>query len=263
MFLDNKYTYWYWKIIKAVQKQSRRNKEGFHCHHILPKSLGGTNKLANRILLTPREHYICHLLLTRMTTGIARSKMVYAFFRFSPRTNPQTSRSYARLQEFYSKAVSGTGNVFFGKKHTTYTRNLISRNHGMRGKNCFEVWKETYGIVEAEQRRDKMLQKRSVSMKGAKNPMFGVPRTETQKLNQAIKMTGARNPRYGKSFYWIHRNGHTKSIEQQLLSKFLQDGWARGRGGSGGRKIRFPANERHRLRLKTDKPGPSRCNEAS
>lgn len=35
------------------------------CHHILPKSLGGSNDKSNLINLTAREHFICHLLLTK------------------------------------------------------------------------------------------------------------------------------------------------------------------------------------------------------
>lgn len=32
----------------------------FELHHILPKSLGGTNAADNLVLLTPKEHFICH-----------------------------------------------------------------------------------------------------------------------------------------------------------------------------------------------------------
>jgi hypothetical protein len=36
-------------------------------HHIIPKSIGGTNEKNNLVRLTPEEHYLAHLLLVKMT----------------------------------------------------------------------------------------------------------------------------------------------------------------------------------------------------
>lgn len=47
-------------------------------HHILPKSLGGTDDNENLVNLTAREHFICHCLLIRMLSGKDRGKMIYA-----------------------------------------------------------------------------------------------------------------------------------------------------------------------------------------
>lgn len=77
MYLDNKYTGWYNSIIENANlriTQSGYNEK----HHIIPRSLGGTNKKDNLVSLTPREHFICHLLLTKMTLGNDRYKMIYA-----------------------------------------------------------------------------------------------------------------------------------------------------------------------------------------
>lgn len=48
-------------------------------HHIIPKSLGGSNKRENLILLTPREHFIAHWLLWRIYKN---KEMAFAFFLF-------------------------------------------------------------------------------------------------------------------------------------------------------------------------------------
>lgn len=48
-------------------------------HHIIPVSLGGDNTDENFVLLTPREHFLIHKLLIKITTGVARRKMVNAF----------------------------------------------------------------------------------------------------------------------------------------------------------------------------------------
>lgn len=64
LFIDNKYTKWYNKIILNARKRSSLIEGEYH--HILPKSLGGNDDIENFIKLSYREHYICHLLLTRM-----------------------------------------------------------------------------------------------------------------------------------------------------------------------------------------------------
>lgn len=80
IFIDNKYTSVYYKI---VENSKNRKISGYtETHHIIPKSLGGTNKPSNLVKLTAREHYICHVLLTRMTEGTDKAKMIHAAFSF-------------------------------------------------------------------------------------------------------------------------------------------------------------------------------------
>lgn len=35
----------------------------YECHHIIPRSLGGTDESTNRCFLTVREHFLAHLIL--------------------------------------------------------------------------------------------------------------------------------------------------------------------------------------------------------
>lgn len=77
-YLCNKYTRWYYNIIHRAQ--SRVTTEYTEKHHILPKSLGGSNDRTNLVRLTAREHFVCHLLLTKMCANHHnRYKMLYAF----------------------------------------------------------------------------------------------------------------------------------------------------------------------------------------
>lgn len=99
-FLINKYTKWYNSI---VERRLAHPVEGYvERHHIIPKSLGGSNDQSNLVALTAREHYICHLLLLRMTTGAERLKMLRAFnaFKISSRKNPRnlTARQYQTIR---------------------------------------------------------------------------------------------------------------------------------------------------------------------
>lgn len=76
MYLTNKYTKWYNAIIAQAGK--RVNQTGYvEQHHIIPKSLGGTNDPENLVKLTAREHFICHLLLTKMVSDPAHKRSMY------------------------------------------------------------------------------------------------------------------------------------------------------------------------------------------
>ena len=108
IFINNKYTKTYYKIIRRAL--SRENFGYIEKHHIIPKSLGGSNDKSNIVELTAKEHYICHLLLIRMTCGSARTKMRYAVYRFAHRNLFQsnrekiTGRRYEYLREQLSLA---------------------------------------------------------------------------------------------------------------------------------------------------------------
>lgn len=52
----------------------------YHNHHIIPKCLAGTNDKSNLILLTPREHLICHIFLAKL---YPKSNLVYAVWRMT------------------------------------------------------------------------------------------------------------------------------------------------------------------------------------
>ena len=109
----NKYTTWY----TAITDRARTRKlEGYtERHHVIPKSLNGTDDKDNLVDLTAREHFICHWLLTKMYTGEAKSKMIYALNgmkrngKFTQRYETLvTSRVYENLKKEFSIVHSAT-----------------------------------------------------------------------------------------------------------------------------------------------------------
>ena len=87
-FLNNKYLRWYTAIIANCKR--RISIGGYvETHHIIPRSLGGDNSKDNLVKLTPKEHFICHLLLTKFTLGNHKIKMVFAFRAMSLHGNGQ------------------------------------------------------------------------------------------------------------------------------------------------------------------------------
>jgi len=81
MYLDNKYTTWYYSIINKAFGRVLPTETYTEKHHIIPSSLGGTNDKNNLVKLTAKEHFICHLLLTKMLTGREKALMEFAHQR--------------------------------------------------------------------------------------------------------------------------------------------------------------------------------------
>lgn len=148
LFIDNKYTRCYYSIIANAKQKSL---SGYiEKHHIIPKSFGGSDRKENLVNLTAREHYICHLLLTKMVTGEFKAKMIFALSLIKPKVK-HNSRLYeslkiegneARSRYMSNRIVSqqtrakqsksrkgkyaGSDNPFYGKTHTAETKEKIS-----------------------------------------------------------------------------------------------------------------------------------------
>jgi len=57
----------YNKFVLTCKKQNRNlNEPKYTVHHILPRSMGGIDEPKNRVLMTPKEHYIAHRLLAHI-----------------------------------------------------------------------------------------------------------------------------------------------------------------------------------------------------
>lgn len=92
IFISNKYSKCYYNIVSNALQEDRKklpkNNKNFvyyESHHIIPKSIKPEFKDLklnpwNKVLLTPKEHFICHLLLTKMLSGPNKNKMVYALW---------------------------------------------------------------------------------------------------------------------------------------------------------------------------------------
>lgn len=79
IFKNNKYTKWYFSIVSQRKVRIFNKNIYMERHHIIPKSLGGSNDAANMIKLTAKEHFLVHWLLTKMCIEDSHiRKMKYA-----------------------------------------------------------------------------------------------------------------------------------------------------------------------------------------
>jgi hypothetical protein len=157
LFIDNKYTRWYYNIVSNAQ--FRITSEYTEKHHIVPKSLGGVDSKENLVKLTAREHFICHMLLVRMTTGQAKRSMSYAAWQMTyidnrPRYKP-TSRMYAILRKQLSESYKGVPKSYkhwLGKSHSNESKKKQSdakkgNNNPMFGRTQSEETKRLIGLA--------------------------------------------------------------------------------------------------------------------
>jgi len=94
-------------------------------HHIIPKSLGGDNNKDNLIILTSREHFICHYLLSKIypKNSVEWYKMNHAFMMMKCdnicRGRYYNSKLYQSLRSNFSLVMShlngGINNPNYGK----------------------------------------------------------------------------------------------------------------------------------------------------
>jgi hypothetical protein len=117
MYLQNKYTRWYYSIITNASTRTATPSSYKERHHIIPRCLGGNNESNNLVDLTAREHFICHLLLTKMVDKTVRSKMTYALWTMANLENKNqagkrykvSSRIYQQIRQMVSIENSGAG----------------------------------------------------------------------------------------------------------------------------------------------------------
>jgi len=145
-FVKNKYSKWYNSLIQKAQQ--RETLSGYkENHHIVPRSLGGSNDNSNIVSLTAREHYIAHALLWKMNfEGKYGHKMVFALAvfinkvrtskvkkNFDYAVNSRIYESFRKHQAEISKITNtGKGNPFYEKTHSEAARKVIGEKSKLK-----------------------------------------------------------------------------------------------------------------------------------
>ena len=125
LFIENKYTRWYFNIVNS--RPSRTKDYGcFELHHIIPRSLGGVNQKDNTILLTPKEHFIAHWLLTKMCIELEhKQKMLFALTCLRMNKSGHrifTAGEYEILRRAHYESIKGVNHPSYGKPKSPETK---------------------------------------------------------------------------------------------------------------------------------------------
>lgn len=196
MFLNNEFTDEYYYLINFVKLQNRKKKNGeyFEWHHVIPVSLNGNNKIENKVLLTPDEHFHCHVLLTKMTEGDACIKMNYALLCLRRKwKNEYKNVDFDEYSEYtYAKRIvsENTTKRQTGRKHTLET---IEKMKGKKSKeHCENISKGLKGRIPWNKGK------------------FGVSVETSEKLASTAKKTWTGR-KHGKETIEKMKNTHRKN----------------------------------------------------
>lgn len=148
IFLDNKYSKWYFNIISNPIVSGYCEK-----HHIIPRSCGGSDEPSNIVTLSARQHFICHLLLPKIMKSLKhKNSMKYALRLMSFADDAVNNRRYKikssslfekcrtthkgiPKSESAKRAISLAAKNRIRVKHTEETKQKIGNAHRGRKLN--------------------------------------------------------------------------------------------------------------------------------
>lgn len=147
MFLQNKYTIWYYQLVNNANNRIHIPNQYYEVHHIIPRCMGGSNDKSNLVKFTGREHYIAHMLLVKITEGPAKRKMSFGLWKMI--SNSPVQNRYMPCNRQYE---------------------IIKQNmaQAMREQNTGKTWEEVYGLERAAEIREQY-KTREPWNKGKKN----------------------------------------------------------------------------------------------
>jgi hypothetical protein len=250
IYIPNKYSNTYFSIVNRSfsENRSRKDNQIYEQHHIIPKSCGGSDEPNNLVLLTPKEHYICHRLLPKMVKSkIHYEKMVYALWSLvngngrSKRYSP-SGKIYQQIKEDQSKVRSermkGIGNHFYGKTHS----------------DEFKAWFSENNPSKREEVKEKMRGPRPNYKPNSY--YFGLSNETKQKLREAnlgkthTKETKRKMSETRSEKVWVKKEGQkSKHVHHSEVDMYVSKGWSLGRSLGKQKKKRTQHDNDYKARM--------------
>lgn len=195
LFVDNKYTRCYYRILERPDISGYTEK-----HHIIPKSLGGSNDDENIRAVSARQHSVLHKLLVKMVvTSEHRKKMLFARWCMTRNANGKrlvTSRDYEVAKLGLVEALRNRPISPDGKKRLSEARKIKCKSMtpeekfaagSTGGKAHAEKLKTdpVYAQEYGNKQRSKTFKLTSEQCKKISKSKIGKPRSEELKLRLA------------------------------------------------------------------------------
>tara|TARA_B100000508_G_C11422366_1_gene259025 strand:- start:182 stop:952 length:771 start_codon:yes stop_codon:yes gene_type:complete len=194
--IKNKYYRIYFKIIqKAKNEQRKKGKTYYEGHHVYPKSIYPKRK-DDIVLLTAKEHFVCHLLLTKMFDEKEKTiAMNWALHRMSFSKNSKTKRyissgEYELARKIFAKNISGEYHP--SKTNPNWTENVKSsvkkswkndnKRRKLHSRSMKEKWDTDYEYMRNQARKN-----------GLKGSKISADRRRGKPFPQS-SMPGSKNP---------------------------------------------------------------------
>lgn len=139
----------YDSLISSRKERMPTLSEYYERHHIIPKSLGGTDDAGNLILLTAREHFIAHWLLYRIHKN---QEMAFAFFIMSSGMKSNNSQRIKFSSIAYSEAKKAKSeylkilNSKYKKGHVKSEETKKKLSESLKGKRFTSEHSKNIGL---------------------------------------------------------------------------------------------------------------------
>ena len=227
--LQNKYKKWYDNIIENASVREVDPNEYYESHHIIPECffinrkrrgpkgwILGDPEYNNKVLLFPQEHFICHVLLSKFTTEIARKKMIFALVGMK---RSKSGKRYINSRLYKTARLlmaAETSKMNKGRIPTEITKQKL-REAGFKRRDSDET-----KMKKSLARKGKKLPPEQVEkMRGRKMP--------TESIERGVaKRRGKKHSKETKELWSKQRKGKPKSKEHAVnISKGLT-GYKRG-----------------------------------
>lgn len=153
-------------------------------HHVVLKSLGGSDDKTNHVRLTGREHYVIHLLLTKFNpcqqTFAAAKMMAVKCKHQIGRADVKNNRAYQKIREEWSKLRKGY-------KHTAATKAKVrkswnNRERVMSNEQRKKISEGGLGLKRSDATRER-ISKAKIGVK--RPPEVGRKISETKRKNKS------------------------------------------------------------------------------
>lgn len=203
-----------------LDRQSKGEPAGYsEKHHIVPRSMGGSNRASNLVRLTPSDHLFAHKLLAKIhnTRG-----MWFAFLTMcskggqSARGIVASRREYERARLAYAESLK-TDHPMKGKKLSDESRKRISQNSPKLSGSDHPM----FGKKHSQKSKDAM-SKSSRRISGKDHHMFGKTHKEDLKIKWSIMRLGLGNPCADKKTYNLKNNDGSEfvGLRYEFCKKF-------------------------------------------
>lgn len=233
---------------KLINRAKNRLLEGYvEKHHIIPRCMNGSNDAKNIVVLTAREHFVAHLLLTKIHGG----KLWHAAFMMS-NMKRYKSRTYEWVKENHALEIS---RLMKGRRHKEEAKQKMSNSKKgkpspMLGRKHKEETKqkqsdakkdktheEIYGIEESKRLKENLRKKNKGQVAWNK----GLTKETDERIKkQSDTQTGKKLPKShienlkkshkGQALgtKWINNGIINKRISSIELKEYLNSGWKSG-----------------------------------
>jgi len=234
--VQNKYFDWYISLVeRAMDWRPRLEHED---HHWIPYSIMESN---NTVAMSYREHFVCHLLLTKFLKGHNRRKMLHAINLMIDINKYDTSNSrlYESLKQQLKYARARPIDLIRhsyedGSLGVEIRPHTVSSAAGSLGRG--DVLSTFDSIDELFETSETMFYHPSNNNIAGYVPVSNYSATTRQAVGRlnSVYQSGTGNSQYGTTWIYSEEEKRSKKIR---ITDDIPDGWQK------GRKIKFEDNK--------------------